>query len=247
MTQNRPSILDRIATLEPAPPWDLTAVIFTVIASFVGVVAAVAMIQTWFGDRPSSLLSAWTLASLIMLVVVLQTRRTPNQRAALRLDSMRVSLPLLLVLNIGVAMALDVLSLGVTRQFLPAPELLSLAQQPETAAWVFGVLLMVLAQPLGEEMVFRGVAQPALRSALGAWGGLFASALAYGVFHLLTYPPTYTGVSQETALWYGLVLPVLQGLVFAVNRAATGSTRAAIIAHAAFGVFALLKVFILVR
>jgi membrane protease YdiL (CAAX protease family) len=247
MTPNRTSLLQRITTLEPAPPWSLFAAVFTIIAAFTGIVAAVGLVQTWLGERPSTLVSAWTLGNLVMIFLITRTRRAEKDRAALRLEAVRVPLSLLLVLNIGAAMALDLLSLAVTGAFLPAPELLALWQQPEAATWVFGVLLMLVAQPFGEELVFRGVAQPALRAALGAWGGLIVTAVLYGVFHMLAYPPRYAGVTQTTVIWYGLILPILQGMVFSVNRAATGSTRAAIAAHVAFGLFALLKVFLLVR
>ncbi len=45
--------------------------------------------------------------------------------------------------------------------------------------------------------------------------------------------------------WYGLILPMLSGLVFGAVRAGTGSTLAAIAAHAAFGLFALLKLLVI--
>jgi membrane protease YdiL (CAAX protease family) len=106
---------------------------------------------------------------------------------------------------------------------------------------------MLIAQPLGEELVFRGVVQPVFRTILSAWPGLLVTALVYGLFHQLAYPPAYADISSQTALWYGLALPALQGVIFGMNRAVTGSTRAAIFAHAAFGLFALLKVFIIVR
>ncbi|MBC7814346.1 MAG: CPBP family intramembrane metalloprotease, partial [Burkholderiales bacterium] len=106
------------------------------------------------------------------------------------------------------------------------------------SAWVAAVLLMVLAQPIAEELVFRGILFPALRAATGAWAGLFLSALLYGTFHLLTYAPPQEGL---VGVWYGLFAPLLAGLVIGGIRAYTGSTRAAIVMHVGFGIFAVLK------
>jgi membrane protease YdiL (CAAX protease family) len=104
---------------------------------------------------------------------------------------------------------------------------------------------MLIAQPLAEELVFRGVALPALRTALGARFGLVATAALSAVFHLLIYPASYTavdsGVSPLAALWYSGVTPFLAALVFGSVRVVTGSTRLAIAAHVAFGLFALLR------
>lgn len=246
MTQERPSLLKRIGAPEPAPPWSVLAALLAVVVAFVLVIAAYTFTATLLGLSPTSQLIAWAFAGLLMVVYVLQSRR--KERDWLKLDAPRAALPLMLVLNIGFAMLLDLLSLAITGQFLPVPELIPLAAVPtDVAAWIFAAIFIVIAQPIGEELIFRAVTQPALRSLFGAWQGLIMTALIYGLFHRLSYEPSYADVSQETALWYGLVLPILQGLVFGMNRAATNSTRAAIWAHVAFGLFALLKVFVMVR
>jgi membrane protease YdiL (CAAX protease family) len=96
----------------------------------------------------------------------------------------------------------------------------------------------VVAQPVAEELVFRGIALPALRQGFGAWMGLVLCSLAYGLFHQLAYSsPT----NDATLVWYGLALPLLAGLFISGVRVYTGSTRAAIAAHMAFGLFAVLK------
>lgn len=243
MSAERPGLFQRIATLESPPPWGLGFALLAIVLAFVAVVAATAFVGAWVGDTPVTLLIGWTLAGLVVAMFVFQSRRTPADRAALRLGGGRMALPLLIVLNLGLAMLLDLLSLAVTGQFVPLPELLPLAQIPgDTFAWVFAAVLMLVAQPLGEELLFRGVAQPALRAALGAWPGLLVAAAAYGAFHMLAYTPVYADGNPNTFLWFGLILPALDGVVFGMNRAASGSTRTAIIAHAAFGLFALIKV-----
>ena len=67
-------------------------------------------------------------------------------------------------------------------------------------------------------------------------------AAVYALFHLLTYPPNYLGFSGLTPIWYGLMLPFLDGLIISAVRAHTGSTRSAVAAHLAFGLFAIVKV-----
>lgn len=243
MTTERPGLFKRIATLESPPPWSLGFAVLAIVLAFVAIVAGVAFAEAWVGGQPASLLIGWTLGGLLMAMFVFQSRRKAADRQALRLAPPRIALPLLIVLNLGLAMVFDLLSQALTGQFVPLPELLPLAAAPSDAfAWVFAIVLMLVAQPLGEELVFRGIAQPALRVALGAWPGLIVAALAYGAFHMLAYTPQYAGASPDTLLWFGLFLPALDGVIFGMNRAATGSTRAAIIAHAAFGLFALLKV-----
>jgi len=99
---------------------------------------------------------------------------------------------------------------------------------------------MVFAQPIGEELVFRGVLFPSLRMIFGGWGGLLVNALVYTAFHAAIYTAN-TVANGSTALWVSIGIPILHGLIFAAFRAYTGSTRAAIVAHAMFGLFAIVK------
>jgi membrane protease YdiL (CAAX protease family) len=245
MTQRSASRFARLVPAEPAPPWTLLSALISIVAAFVAMIAASAFVVVWMGDQPAAPLVAWSLGAVLTIVFVARSRRDPGkgEGAALRLQPPKLALPLILFVNVGLAMALDLLSLGVTGQFLPLPELLPLAANRESVLlWVVTALFILFLQPVAEELVFRGVGYPALRAALGGWGGVLVSALAYGAFHLLIYPPV---VQTPAALWYAFVLPTLDGLVFALWRSGTGSTRAAMYAHAGFGLFALLKVFAL--
>jgi len=139
-----------------------------------------------------------------------------------------------------------VIGLAVTGVFAPSPELASLPIAAMTPmSWLFAVLLMVAAQPALEELAFRGVALPSLRHALGGWGGMIACAGLSAAFHLLAYPPNTAGDNSLIPLWYGLLLPFLDALIFGAIRASTGSTRAALAAHAIFGVFAVIKLLVI--
>jgi membrane protease YdiL (CAAX protease family) len=69
--------------------------------------------------------------------------------------------------------------------------------------------------------------------------------VAYTIFHFVSYqlPPA----ANNTALiWIGIVEPLIGGLIFGAVRIYTGSTRAAILTHMAFGLFAVVKLLTLV-
>jgi membrane protease YdiL (CAAX protease family) len=243
MTQ-RSGFWGRVSEPETRPPWSLSAALMAIVGAFLLVLAVSAIIGVWFGDRPMTVALGWIVALLAIVIFVTQTRR--NDRSALHLDPPRMVLPLLIALNLALAMILDLISIPVAGGLLPRPELMAIpAPQGNIPALITLALLMVIVQPLAEELVFRGVALPSLRASFGPVPGLIACALLYGLFHLLVYPPQYANVAQSAFLWYGFALPALDGLVFSVTRVVTGSTRAAIVAHAAFGLFAVLKLILL--
>ncbi len=243
MTQ-RSGFFARLSEPESAPPWRLSTGLLTILGAFLIVLAVSAFMGVWFGDRPMTIVLGWIVAMIVIAAFVIQSRR--NDCFALRLDPPRIVLPLLIALNLALAMVLDLISIPLTGGLLPRSELLAIpAPQGSVGALLMLALLMVIVQPLAEELVFRGVALPPLRAALGPLPGLMACAALYGLFHLLIYPPQSASVGQLAFIWYGFALPTLDGLVFSITRVVTGSTRAAIVAHAAFGLFAVLKLILL--
>jgi membrane protease YdiL (CAAX protease family) len=243
MTRLLSGILSRIAQLEPAPPWSLLSAINAVIIGYFGLFVGTLAAYTWLNNRPQTSLLGWAFGGVCMMLFVLTTRRQPNERVALRLDRPVQSLALALLLSVGMAILLDVLSLSVTGSFLPLPELLNVRGY-DVLSWILAVAFMVVVQPVAEEMLFRGIAFASFRVTFGAWGGLVLCAIAYALFHLLAYSAAPLDLS---VWWYTLLLPLLAGLYFSAVRAYTGSTRAAIVAHMAFGVFALLKALTVIR
>jgi membrane protease YdiL (CAAX protease family) len=242
----RPSLLARLRTPEPAPPWSTASALLTAVGALLAFIAGTFFAQVWLEGQVYALLAGWALGGLLTVIFVLRQRRAPQQRAALRLAGGTTPLPFIVFLSFGAALALDLLAISVTSRFLPAPALLGIGLETSgAAALIFAALFVLIAQPLAEELVFRGVALPALRTALGARFGLVATAALSAVFHLLIYPASYTavdsGVSPLAALWYSGVTPFLAALVFGSVRVVTGSTRLAIAAHVAFGLFALLR------
>jgi membrane protease YdiL (CAAX protease family) len=245
-------MLKRLARPEAEPPWSFYGAIMAMAGLFIAVVIGATIAQIVLGDSPSTPVAGWTIGAVLATVFVLVSRRSSAaEMSAMRIDPADTPrrLPILILLCIGLAVTFDLAGQIVTGDFWPAPELLGffdltaqnelLYRDVSIAGWVIAFVFLVLMQPLAEELVFRGVTFPSLRSAFGPWTGLVLCAGFYAAFHLLAYPPPRP--DDFTQLWYGLLLPFLDGLVFSSVRAYTGSTRAAIVAHAAFGLFAVLK------
>jgi hypothetical protein len=105
----------------------------------------------------------------------------------------------------------------------------ALLSDPTSVVFV-GVLGITLA-PVCEEIVFRGFLQPLLVRSLGAAPGILLAAAAFGLMHFQEY-----GNSWKHALLIGCA-----GAMFGCMRYLTGSTKAAVLMHAAYnGVFFLL-------
>jgi membrane protease YdiL (CAAX protease family) len=235
-------LFSRLSAAEASPTWGLLTAFNSIIVAYIMIVVGTFVGAYFVTQTTPALQIGWIVGCLLITGFVALSRR--RDREALRLEGRGSALILAVLFSLGVAILFDVLSLAVTRQFLPVPELLGLVQQSvaeirlSPGEIVAAFLLMVIAQPIAEELVFRSIALPVLRQAFGPWLGLVVCALAYGLFHLLAYSsPT----GDPTLVWYGLALPILVGLVIGGVRVVTGSTRAAIVSHMAFGLFALLK------
>ena len=242
-------MLKRLASPEPAPPWGFAAAIGAVVAAFLAVVIGTGIAQAILGDAdaPETITTGWAIGAVITIVFVLvsRQRRSPEDAAALRTGPLTGNQNLLFVMlfSLGFVILFDLISwVIVGDQTLAASELLNYSRdQIDTFGWIIALLFMGLLQPIAEELVFRGMLFPALRTNIGIWSGFLMCAAFHAAFHLLAYPPP--GDDNTVVIWYGLLLPLLDGLFFTGVRAHTGSTRAAIAAHATFGIFAVLKVF----
>jgi len=85
---------------------------------------------------------------------------------------------------------------------------------------VFGITV----GPFCEEMLFRGFLQPLLVRSLGAAGGILLAAIPFGLLHLQEYGNSWR---------HGLLI-TLAGAAFGWMRHRTGSTKAAVMMHAAY-------------
>lgn len=243
--QKNESLITRLGRVDFTPPWSLTSAALTVAFGVIMIIVGSTFAFVWIGEGTSTAVVGWAVGCIFMALMVWQTRA--KDRASLMLNPPKTSLALIMFISIGAAVAIDLVGLALTSAFLPAPELLGLdLNAPNVRDIILSVLFLVIAQPIGEELIFRGVAQPALRSALGGWLGLIVTAAAYGIFHWLMYPPAYNATYGALApYWYGLVAPLIAGLYFGAVRILSESTRAAIAAHVAFGLFAVFKLLVL--
>lgn len=245
-SESRRSFLSRLAQPEDAPPWSGLTVALTIGAAFVAVLAASGFVFTWLGTVSAAPFIAWSVAALLTILFIVQTRRTPADREALHLRGVNNVIPLLLAINIALAMAADLPGLALNGGVLPQrAETAALSPGADVMAWVFAALLLVVVQPIADGLVFSGIAFPRLRANLGPWPGLLLTVGLFGVFHALVYPAL--AADGSPALWQGLIVPLLHGLIFTLNRAYTGSTRDAILAQAVVGLFELFKVAMLAR
>lgn len=236
-------LINRLGREEPAPPWGLVSAIGYIIGAFACIVLGTSLASSLLAD--STLIVGWSIGMVAIAMLVTITRnRTPQDGEALRLGASHTRIPLIIILllSIGVAIAIDLLSLALTNGEFPTPELLRLVNTSDRSfvAWGLAALFMVILQPAGEELVFRGIAFPALRTGLGIWPGYLMTAVFYAVFHLLAYAPQGGG-GNSALVWVSIGTPFLSGLYLTGIRAYTGSTRAALIAHAGLGLFLIMR------
>ncbi len=234
------TFFERISEREHTPPWSLATALLTIAVAFVIMIIGTTVALVWADDQAYTLLAGWTLGGILIIAFVWQTRR--QQWKALYLFRSRVPLVFVMFVTLGCAVGLDLISLAVTGEFLPKPELLSLTPASMSVLeWGFAIAFMLIIQPIAEGLVFRGVTLPAIRVLLGTWGGLVITATITAIFHLLIYPPNYAGTSSVAPLWYGLVIPGIEAAIFSMVRGYTDSTRASMAAHLTFGLFAIIK------
>ncbi|MGC5224482.1 lysostaphin resistance A-like protein [Micromonospora sp. DT81.3] len=101
---------------------------------------------------------------------------------------------------------------------------------------IYAVIAMLFS-PIGEELLYRGLAHESLASRLGNRGAALVDAGAFAATHLAHF-----GIVYIAGVWTFLPLPALlwvvamflSSLVFYVFRVLTGSILGAIVAHAAF-------------
>jgi membrane protease YdiL (CAAX protease family) len=92
---------------------------------------------------------------------------------------------------------------------------------PAFARWTVGELLLVsVLAGVGEELLFRGVLQPALAGPLGPWWALMAASLVFGLVHALS--ASYAVFATLMGLWLGVLW------------IASGNLVVPIVAHAAY-------------
>lgn len=248
------SLIRRIARTEPAPPWGPVTALGVVVGAFVALLAGTVIVSIVAANSPTATLVGWSIGMVaIALYITVVRNRTPEDGQAMRIGPTTAPLLIYLLLGLGVGITLDVISLAVTGQTFPVPELLGFFDlgtappsfvNPGILGLVIAGLFLMVIQPVGEALVFHGVAYPALRANLGIWAGFFITALFYAVFHLVAYSPPGGG-GNFTLVWYTVIVPFLDGIFLTTCRAVSGSTRAVVAAHVGLGLFALIRAVLL--
>ena len=192
------------------------------------------------GDPNRSIATGWVIGGGLTIAYVLLGLRG---RDGLRLDA---PYPALIAFGIGfgVAISLDLVAIIVTGRVIEPPELAPIVTQGGALLWLLLGVFVVVIQPIAEELIFRGTLQPALQAAQNVWVSIIITSVLFGLFHRLLY--LYPASDVPFSWWYTLAEPLAFGVVLGVARAATGSTRAAIVVHVGWGVFALLKTLLIV-
>jgi len=242
-------IFSRIQQPERAPVWSALSSILFVAAYGVVWIAAQALAVTLTGGdfaTPSDAAQALgaLLAALLIGIVVVQWVRQrvgENWWMALHLE-MSQTLPLFVCLLIGLAgaWAIDLLGLllhlkGV--QVVP-PAFGALLSGQLSIGWIVAALTALLVQPVGEELLMRGLLYPSLAARAGNLGAIALTSLIGVVLSAVLAGPLP---------WYALIQPALMNLLITTLRADTRSTETVIVARSMFGLFFVLTALVNAR
>ncbi|MEL6269804.1 MAG: CPBP family intramembrane glutamic endopeptidase [Chloroflexota bacterium] len=235
------NIIHRIYETEDAPPWGIFNALLALILMFVFISFGGLSIGTIMfpNDDVTALIAAWVIGSALTVGYVLATRRSAEEFAALRLGPSTLPVLIAFGIGLGVAVTLDLVAIPFAGSVLRPPETAFFpVEGVGLSTWIYAGLLLLVVQPMADELVFRGVLFPAMRTAQGVWATILATALFYGVFHSIVYPHPEPGAA---GVWYRLFEPFFAGLALSFIRAVSGSTRATIAAHVGIGTFGFLK------
>ena len=239
--------IQRLRVPENAPSWSATtALLLTIGYAVIWIAAQVIGVTLVGGDLGSPSLTGQAIgaaiASIIITLTVIQwVRRTsPNWQGALHLETSH-TLPLFFCLLIGLGGAWAIDLIGVLTKLKGdqvVPPSLRILVGPVSATWVLAAIVAIVLQPIGEELLLRGMLYPALASRLGAIRAIvLTSAVSVGLAVMLSGPYA----------WYAAIQPLLMALVITTLRAHTRSTQMAIVARAMFGLFFVLSALISAR
>ena len=245
---SRPSLIrgidrDEMQLGEPAPtiisarPFypGLLPTIGFIISYFALQGVCTAIIAATQGDvttpAPMSIISGLVASAIVQLMLMWLYLRKDGRAEALGLyDFGRIALPKatgLAILLVIAAMAFNFVYAtyvipGVGMQDEVAKMLASIARTPLNMAVMFFAIM--IAAPVVEELLFRGLLQNALAKYMPVWGAILLSSFLFALVHLQLY-----------------AIPALMSLSIAFGYLyhRTGSLRTNIILHIANNVFAL--------
>jgi membrane protease YdiL (CAAX protease family) len=178
-------------------------------------------VKTW------ELLAAQLAGYALLLGTLVALFRTQYDRPFWRsLGWFTPRLPFYSIVTGGVGLAMAVLMLGVLIRTPRTENALTDLLKDPTSLILVAIFGSIVA-PVCEELVFRGFLQPLLVRSLGAFAGILATALPFGLLHFQEYGKS----------WRHVLLISLSGVAFGWMRQATGSTKAAAGMHSAYNAF----------
>jgi membrane protease YdiL (CAAX protease family) len=223
----------------PPPPerypfWDYTDVLAfagLAIPSMLLAEVLVKIFVKWFHLHPApkvmELLPAQFLGYLFLFSGLVALFRWKYDRPFWRsLAWTRIRVPFSLVALCGVLTALGV---GVASNLIHTPETnnpMTELMQGRSALIVMAVFGVTMG-PLFEELGFRGFLQPLLVRSAGVVPGILLAAIPFGLLHYQEYGNS----------WRHALVISMAGAAFGAMRHLTGSTRAAVLMHAAYNAF----------
>jgi membrane protease YdiL (CAAX protease family) len=104
--------------------------------------------------------------------------------------------------------------------------------------WIVAAVTALLAQPIGEELLMRGLLYPSLAARAGNLGAIALTSVISVILSALLAGPLP---------WYALIQPALMNLLITGLRAYTQSTQMAIVAQSMFGLFFVLTALVNAR
>lgn len=132
-----------------------------------------------------------------------------------------------IVASLSIALNALLVSLGQPRTPDAAHQTLAiLAERRDPTLTALTLAHVALLVPIAEEFIWRGMVQPGIRSALGAWPGIAITTVLFTLIHWGALAPEgrVVGLSMLFALALGL----------GILRERTGSVLAPIVVHALF-------------
>ena len=255
MTQQQPdrremSLMQKLSLPETAPPpWSIitaAAAVLVTLVNLIGVGPALSSLLLGSAEpTPFLLMLSWTFGLALTLAYALVNRRSsPESWQALRLHRGFLPTQIALLVGVAIALAVDLAISLASGQFLPIPEIYGFQAQGLAGA-VVAALLLLVAQPLAESLVFQAVLLPSLRSIIGPWGGVVITSALFTLLHYAVFFSPYQA-AYNSALWHGLAYPLLTGFAFCLLKVYTGSSRAVIIGRVGTGLVFLLTALALV-
>ena len=242
-------IVRRLQEPERAPVWSaLSGVLFVLAYAVIWIASQTVAVTLTGGDfaNPSDAAQALgaLLASVVIGVVVIQwvRQRAPESwQAMLHLETSH-TLPLFVCLLIGLASAWAIDLLGILLnlkggQVVP-PALSALMSGQLSIGWLIAAVTAVLAQPIGEELLMRGLLYPSLAARAGNVGAIALTSVIGVILSLILAGPLP---------WYALIQPALMNVLITGLRAHTKSTQMAIVARIMFGLFFVLTALVNAR